>query len=91
MFLENILPVSFTTAPIVAKSDNYYSGPTTNNKTFTEWQPPKYGRYAITLTGSAYDVNGREYKRRRDIQVLDRQAHDNGHSYVSGTVVSGRV
>jgi hypothetical protein len=58
--LENILPV--ITAPIVAKSDNYYSGPTTNNKTLTEWQPPKYGRYAITLTGSAYDVNGREYK-----------------------------
>jgi hypothetical protein len=58
--VENIL--GSTTAPIVAKSDSSYAGPTTKNKTFTEWEPPKYGRYAVTLTGSVYDINGREYQ-----------------------------
>ena len=48
--------------PIVAKSSNYYIGPTTNNPAFTAWKPKMYGRHTVKLTGWIADTSGRRYE-----------------------------
>lgn len=50
--------VDLGTAPFVGKKGMW---PTTKKPSFTNWQPPAYGRYVVTATGWLADIWGNRY------------------------------